>query len=86
MSTSSGYFSIVFRPEILDGKKMTVGNDAELAWGRIIESELARPLHVETARSVLVVGVDLFEFPLQIGDAVEIGIDALHGRGLLLAD
>lgn len=35
---------------------------------------------------MLIVGVDLLEIALQIGDAVEIGIDALDRGVLLLAD
>ena len=65
---------------------MPIGDDAQCAWRFVIESDLAGPLHVEPALGVLVVGVDLLEIALQIGDAVEIGIDALHGGILLLAD
>jgi hypothetical protein len=43
-------------------------------------------LHIEAPRGALIVGIDLLEAALEIGDVVEIGIDALNGLGLLLAD
>src|SRR5215471_20339866 len=65
---------------------MPVGHDAQRARRLIVESKLARTLHVEAALGVLVVRVDLLEIALQIGKAVEIGVDALYGGVLLLAD
>ena len=65
---------------------MPIGHDAERTRWRIVESELAWPLHVEASRLLLAARVHLLETPLQVGDAVEIGIDALHRLSLLLAD
>ncbi len=63
---------------IFDGERMPVGHDAQRARRRVVESDLTRPLHVEAAGRTLIVGVDLLEAALQIGDAVEIGIDAIY--------
>src|SRR3974390_3932347 len=65
---------------------MSVRDDAECTRRLVIESELAGPLYIEAALGMLVVGVDLLEIALQIGDGVEIGVDALHGGLLLLAN
>src|SRR5215472_12555071 len=51
---------------VLDGKGVPVGHDAKRARRGVIESDLARPLHVEPAACVLVAGVDLIEASLQI--------------------
>ena len=76
------------RPQvgILDGEGRPVGHDAQRARRRVIEPDLARPLHIEAPRGALVGGIDLLEAALQIGDVVEIGVDALDGLGLRLAD
>src|SRR4029078_5263105 len=71
---------------ILDGKEVPVGHDAERARRGIVESDLARPLHIEPAGGVLIVGVDLIEASLQVGDVIEIGVDALDGLVLRFAD
>ena len=71
---------------ILDGEGLPVGHDAQRARRRVVEPDLARPLHIEAPRGALVGGIDLLEVALQVGDAVEIGVDALDGLGLRLAD